>query len=251
MKRLTCLTSLILALAAAGFAQPARPRALGFASDFQTVPVMGNTPGNGATFQTTVSILNPTSAAFPVNVTLYDANGTKHEATITLMAGEQKNYTNFLDAVFHYTGGGAVTFQSPESTGGQHNNRFIVEAEIWTSGTRYGTTVPAVEFAGSSSRSFSAGITVDSNKRTNVGCFNQSASINTVKATILDSSGHQTIGSVNLILAPNAWGQTGLGSIVTNGYVQFDPSDSAVCYAVVVDNSTSDGKFVPAVEYTP
>jgi hypothetical protein len=252
MKRLICLTSLILAVAAAGFAQPARPRALGFASDTQTVPVMANTPGFGGTsFQTYVAILNPTAATFAVNVSLYDAAGVKHDASITLMPGEQKTYTNFLDAVFHYTGGGAVTFQSPESTGGQHNNRFIVEAEIRTAGTAYGTTVPALEFAGSSSRAFSAGITVDSGKRTNVGCFNQSGFANRVKATILDSSGHLTIGSVDLILAPNAWGQTGLGSIVSNGYVQFDPSDSAVCYAVVVDNSTNDGRFIPAVEYTP
>jgi hypothetical protein len=249
MKRLLCLTTLILA-AVPAFAQP-RPRALGFASDFQTVPVMGNTPGNGATFQTSVAILNPTSNAFAVNVSLYDASGVKHDAQITLAAGEQKTYVNFLDAVFHYTGGGAVTFQSPESTGGTHNNRFVIDTEVWTSGTRYGTMIPALEFAGSASRSFSAGITVDSTKRTNIGCFNQSSSPNRVKATVLDSSGKQTLGTVDLVLAANAWGQTGVSPVVSNGYIQFDPSDSAVCYAVVVDNSTSDGKFVPAVEYTP
>ena len=37
----------------------------------------------------------------------------------------------------------------------------------------------------------------------------------------------------------------------TNGTIQFDPTDSAVCYAVVVDNSTGDGRFVSATEYTP
>src|SRR5712692_1994060 len=247
MNRLVCLTALALAVVVttSAFAQPDR-RAVtqsSFASDFQTIPVMGNTPGaNGATFQTYVALLNPTSSSFTVSVSLYDASGVKHDAMITLAAGELKTYTNFLDAVFNYSGGGAVTFQSPESTGGTHNNRFIVSTEVRTSGTRYSTTIPAFEFAGSDSRSFSAGITVDSNTRANIGCFNQSDAANAVKATVLDNTGKQVLGTVNLNLAPNAWGQTAVNTIVSGGYVQFDPSGAAVCYAVVVDNSTSDGR---------
>ena len=184
-------------------------------------------------------------------MTLYDGAGAKHDAMITLAAGELKTYSNFLDAVFQFSGGGAVTFKSPESTGGTHNNRFIVSTEVRTSGTRYSTTIPALEFAGSDSRSFSAGITVDSNTRVNIGCFNQSDAANAVKATVLDNTGKQVLGTVNLNLAPNAWGQTAVPTIVSNGYVQFDPSGAAVCYAVVVDNSTSDGRFISAVEYKP
>ena len=40
-------------------------------------------------------------------------------------------------------------------------------------------------------------------------------------------------------------------TIVSGGYVQFDPTDSAVCYAVVVDNATNDGRFISAAEYKP
>ena len=60
MKQLM-LTIIALAIAAApAFAQSVRR--LDFASDFETVPVMGNTPGAfGATFQTYVAILNPTA----------------------------------------------------------------------------------------------------------------------------------------------------------------------------------------------
>jgi hypothetical protein len=170
---------------------------------------------------------------------------------ITLAAGEVKTYPNFLDAVFQYSGGGAVTFQSAQTTGGTHNNRFIVNAEIRTSSARTGTTLPVLEFAGSSSRSFSPGVTVDTNTRTNIGCFDQSGAANNVKATILDSTGTQTIGTVNLNLVANAWSQTSVSSIVSGGYVQFDPSGSAVCYAVVVDNTTNSGRVVPAAEYTP
>ena len=123
--------------------------------------------------------------------------------------------------------------------------------EVRTSGTHFSTTIPAIEFAGSDSRSFVAGVTVDANTRTNVGCFNQAAVANTVKVTVLDNSGKQTLGTNTLTLPANAWGQTGISAIVTNGYVQFDPSDAAVCYAVIVDNTTSDGRFVSAVEYKP
>ena len=42
-----------------------------------------------------------------------------------------------------------------------------------------------------------------------------------------------------------------VSSIVSGGYVQFDPTDSAVCYAVVVDNATNDGRFISAAEYRP
>jgi hypothetical protein len=250
MKRLTALLTLTLAVAALPlFAQSKDGARLGahFASDLQTIPVMGNTPGvNGSTFQTFVALLNPTSASFPVDVTLYDGSGTKHTATITLAAGELKTYENFLDAVFHVTGGGAVTLRSANP-----NNRFVVDTEVHTTGTRYGTTIPALEFAGTSSPSLAAGISVNSTWRTNIGCFNQSDAANNIKATVYDASGTQALGSVNLNLAANAWGQTAIPTIVSNGYIRFEPADAAVCYAVVVDNTTNDGRFITASEYRP
>jgi len=256
MKRRIAIIALALAaiIPAAAFAQSGHIASYGFASDFQTLPVVGNTPGlAGANFQTYVSILNPTASAFPVEVTLYDNAGTKRTATINLAAGELKTYQNFLDAVFNgYVGGGAVQFRAGESAGGTNNNRFIVNAEVWTAGAnRYGTTVPVLEFAGTSSRSFSAGVTVGNGSRANVGCFNQSDSANAIKATVYDATGKQVVGIVNLNLPANGWGQAGIPSIVSNGYVQFDPTESAVCYAVVVDNTTNDGNFIAATEYRP
>lgn len=250
MKKLI-LTALALAIAAAPmFGQSVRR--LDFASDVQTIPVMGNTPGAfGSTFQTYVALLNPTSSAFTIQASLWDGAGVNHDATITLAAGELKTYQNFLAEVFNFTGGGAVTLKAPESAGGTHNNRFIISTEVRTSGTHFSTTIPSIEFAGSDSRKFVAGVTVDASTRTNVGCFNQGSTANTVKVTVLDSSGKQTVGTNTLTLPANAWGQTGITAIVSNGYVQFDPSDAAVCYAVIVDNTTSDGRFVSAVEYKP
>jgi hypothetical protein len=245
MKRLFYLIA-IAVLAMPLFAQRT-PRTLSFASDFQTVPVMANTTGaGGVVFQTYVALLNPTSSAFPVNVSFYDGAGTKRDAVITLAAGEQKTYANFLEEVFHTAGGGAVTFRSDDSA-----DRFVVTAEVRTNGSRFGTSIPAVEFAGTDSPSFATGITVGSSARTNVGCFNQSNATNSITASVRDASGTMTLGTVTLNLAPNAWGQTALSTIVSGGYVEFEPSDAAVCYAVVVDNSTHDGRFIPASEYRP
>jgi len=222
-----------------------------FASDFQTVPVKANTQGIGGGFTTFVSILNPTASAFVVEANLYDSAGTRRTANISLAAGEQKVYANFLSEVFNYTGGGAVTFRAPDSPGGQRNNRFVVNAEVRTSGTNYSTQVPALEFAGSNARSFTGAVTVDSTYRTNIGCFNQSDVTNSIKATILDSTGKQTLGTQTITLAPNAWTQTAVNTIVVGGYIQFEPSEAAACYAVVVNNLTNDGRFSEAAEYRP
>jgi hypothetical protein len=252
MRRISLMVLTMAAvITTSAFAQQ-HVRSLAFASDFQTVPVMANVPGIGGAFQSYVALFNPTSSAFSVTATLYDATGTKRTALIPLAAGELKTYTNFLDTVFNgFTGGGAVTFSSPDTSGGTRNNRFIVNTEVRTAGTRYSTAIPVLEFAGSGSRSFAPGITVDSNTRTNIGCFDQSGAANSVKATILDNTGKQTIGTVTLNLAANGWGQTAVTSIVSNGNIQFDPTDSAVCYAVVVDNATNDGRFISAAEYKP
>jgi hypothetical protein len=252
MRRISLMVLTMAAvITTSAFAQQ-HVRSLAFASDFQTVPVVTNVAGIGGAFQSYVAIFNPTSSAFSVTATLYDATGTKRTALIPLAAGELKTYNNFLDAVFNgFSGAGAVTFSSPDTSGGTRNNRFIINTEVRTAGTRYSTPIPVLEFAGSGSRSFAPGITVDSNTRTNIGCFDQSGAANFVKVTILDNTGKQTIGTVTLNLAANGWGQTAVNSIVSNGNVQFDPTDSAVCYAVVVDNATNDGRFISAAEYKP
>lgn len=243
MKALLALT---LFVASSTLAQNIRTQN-SFASDFQTVPVMANVVGNfGARFHSYVALLNPTASAAHIDVTLFDTAGTTHEATITLAAGEQKTFANFLEEVFHHTGGGAATFRSDDPS-----ERFVLSTEVRVTPGGYSTAIPALEFAGSSSPSFSPGITVDSNSRTNIGCFNQSSAANTIRATVFDKSGAIALGTVNLNLAANAWGQTSVNTIVNDGFLRFEPSEAAVCYAVVVSNTTNDGRFIPASEYQP
>lgn len=245
MKRLIALFALTLA-ALPGLSQ-ARVRTQSFASDFQTLPVVANVTGIGdAQFHSYVALLNPTASAFPVEVTLYDANGDVREATISLGAGELKTFTNFLQAVFDVSGGGAATFRSPDP-----GNRFILSSEVRTgSAGAYTTPVPSLEFPGSTSPAFSAGVIVDSSWRTNIGCFNQSESANTIKATILDKNG-TAAGTIHLTLPPHAWRQTAVKTVISDAVVRFEPTEAAVCYAVVVSNTTNDGRFVFATEYLP
>src|SRR4051795_414485 len=76
-------------------------RNLAFASDFQTIPVVANTPGIGGTFQSYVALFNPTSSAFSVTATLYDANGTKRTALIPLAAGGTRQNKKNLSHHFY------------------------------------------------------------------------------------------------------------------------------------------------------
>lgn len=253
MKKQFTYTALALALIVAlpVLAQSRDGKRLDFASDFQTLPVAANVPGLNGTFLTYLAIYNPTSSSYNVTASLFDGAGVRRDATIALAAGQVKTFANFLSEAFNATGGGAVTFSAPDSAGGTHNNRFIISSEVRTSGTHYSTTVPVLEFAGSNSRSFAPGITVDANSRTNAGCFNQGDTTNTVTLNALDGAGHATGTPATLTLPPHAWGQTAITTAITNGAVQFDPTDSAVCYAVVVDNATGDGRFISATEYKP
>lgn len=244
MKRFFFLALLATTALAQTSKRPAAPND-SFASDVQTIPVVANTSGvSGAQFTTYMAIFNPTASSMTITASFFDGNGTETDKTITLAAGELRTFTNFMADVFNALGGGAVTLRASDPS-----NRFIVSSEVRTG--RFSTTVPALEFAGSSSPSFAPGITVDATARTNVGCFNQSSSANTVKANVFAGTGQSSIGSVTLNLAPNGWSQTAVPTVVSNGYVQFVPSDSAVCYAVVVDNSTNDGRFISAAEYRP
>jgi hypothetical protein len=237
--------ALLVVITLPAFAQQRAASDNGFASDFQTIPVMANNAGvGGAPFISYVALLNPTAKPFAVTATLYDTTGATKTATINLAAGELRTWSNFLADNFTFTGGGTVTFSSSDPS-----NRFIVSSEITSN--RYATPIPSLEFAGSSSRSYAPGIWVDSSSRTNIGCYNQSSAANTITATVRDRTGAQNLGTVTMELPAHAWGQRAVTATVVGGYVEFSPTEAAVCYAVIVDNTTNDGRFLAATEYKP
>ena len=227
--------------------------AIEVASTSVVVPSVANVTGlTGSVFRTRISLFNPTAFTYPIQATFHDVSGNMSKVNITMAASQMRVYDNFLGDVFGTTGAGSVRFESRQITGGSPNFQFVVNAEVWTivSSGRYGTSVATLIGGASTSDSYSAGIRVDSDFRSNIGCFNDSASSNTVVADVFDGS-NNLVTTVTLAVPPNAWAQTTVPATLSAGYVRFRPSQPAYCFAVVVNNTTNDGHFIPATEFTP
>jgi len=226
------------------------------ASPVITIPVMTNAPGAlGGVFKTKVVIFNPTVSSFPVEVSLYGTNGFVAKTTITLAAGQVRNYENFLAEVFSYTGAGTVNFDSLSLPGGNASLKFLVSAEVYIDSPngRFKTVVSTgapLDPVSPTTSAYSIGITVDADSRTNLGCFNTSFSTNVVNADVYDSA-NRLVTTIVLTIGGGSWTQVGLPNGVTGGYIRWRPVSAAYCYAVVVNNTSNDGTFIPAVNYLP
>ena len=82
-------------------------------------------------FKTKVVLFNPTSFAFPIEVSLYGLNGFVKKTNIDVTAGQIRNYPNFLQDVFSYSGAGTVNFDSLSLSGGNSHLAFLVSAEVY------------------------------------------------------------------------------------------------------------------------
>jgi len=228
-------------------------KAIQVASTSVVVPSVANVTGlTGSVFRSRIALFNPTAFSYPIQATFYDIAGNMSKVNITMAAGQMRVYDNFLSDVFSTTGAGSVRFESRLITGGSPNFQFVVNAEVWTvvSSGRYGTSVAALTGGASTSDAFSAGVRVDSDSRSNVGCFNGSGSTNVVVTDVFDGS-NNLVTTVTLSVPPNAWAQAAIPASLSRGYVRFRPSQPAYCYAVVVNNTTNDGHFILASEFTP
>src|SRR5207249_430584 len=153
--------------------------------------VMANVPGLfGAVWKTKVALLNPTAFSYPIQVTLYDKTGKVKETNVNMSSGQVRNYDNFLSDLFSYGGAGTVKFDSQSIPGGSDSNQFVVNAEVYTDSSkgRYSTSVASYIYPAADSEAYSPGISVSSSFRTNIGCFNDSSSLNEVQADLYDSS---------------------------------------------------------------
>lgn len=229
--------------------------ALASAASVITVPVMANTPGIGGLFKTKVVIINPTLFSYPIGVSLYDTTGQIKNTTINMSAGQIRNYDNFLEDVFSHTGAGTVNFDSLAVSGGSFNFKFLVSAEVYTDSDkgRFKTVVISgapLDSISPDTDAYSIGINVDSNTRTNIGCFNTSFSTNVIDADLYDSS-NKLVTTITLNLGGASWTQVAVPNSVSGGYIKWRPISGAYCYAVVVDNKSNDGTFLPAINYVP
>jgi hypothetical protein len=226
------------------------------ASPVITIPVMTNSPGAlGGVFKTKVVVLNPTIFSFPVEVSLYGTDGFVSKTTINLAAGQVRNYENFLAEVFSFSGAGTVNFDSLSLAGGNPNLKFLVSAEVYMDSDkgRFTTVVSTgapLDPVSPTANAYSIGITVDGDTRTNLGCFNTSFSTNVISAEVYDST-NRLVTTVALTVGGGSWTQVSLPNAVSGGYIRWRPVSAAYCYAVVVNNTSNDGTFIPAVNYLP
>ena len=226
------------------------------ASPVITIPVMTNAPGAlGGVFKTKVVLFNPTIFSFPVEISLYSTNGFVTKTTVNLAAGQIRNYENFLADVFSLTGAGTVNFDSLSLSGGNSSLSFLVSAEVYMDSDkgRFKTVVstgPPLDPVSPTAAAYSTGITVDADTRTNIGCFNTSFSTNVIIAELYDSA-NRLVTTVSLTVGGGSWTQVSLANTVSGGYIRWRPATAAYCYAVVVNNTSNDGTFIPAVNYVP
>jgi len=257
MERIRLVLVFLFLLTPAYSAELTPPTAqISAASTQITVPTMANTPGAlGGIFKTKLVLFNPSTFTYPIHVTLYGVNGLVDQKTIGMSAGQIRNYENFLEEVFAFSGAGAVNFDSLTIPGGSPNYRFLVNSEVYIDGPsgRFKTVVMTgtpLDPVSPGVNAYSTGITQDSSNRVNIGCFNASSLANIIVAEVYDSS-NQIIKTVSITLSGGSWGQVPLGTSVTGGYISWKPSTIAYCYAVVVNNTSNDGSFIPAANYNP
>jgi hypothetical protein len=226
---------------------------LDFAANSVVVPVMANVAGmNGAYFKTRVSILNPTPFPYSIEVTLYGGNGKENQQILSMAPGQVRNYNNFLQDLFSFTGAGSVRFESQPASGGMEDFLFVLNSEVYwdTTNGNFGTAVPAYPYGAANTEAYSLGVNIDSGSRTNIGCFNDNSESNNIEAAVFDSSGN-LLDTILLTVPPLSWRQVSLTVPVSGGYIRWRPGLPAYCYAVIVDNHTNDGNFVPAAEFGP
>ena len=255
-----------------------KQQALSFASANQFIPTMANNPGQGgAFFKTKLSILNVTDFNYSVVITFFSKTGKSPQQSFQLKAREMRTWDNFLEA-FGYQGAGAVEFDSWfDPPGGSDDFEFILSSETYTDSPngRYKTVVWSGENIGTTFPAYSPGVSVGPEQRTNLGCYN-SSSAQTVIAELHSASGrtHEATNlapggsdrfrsgaldicvidsvaakSYPIFLVDQGWNQIPLPDPVVDGYVHWIPQSSCSCWAVVVDNRSNDGSFIPASEY--
>lgn len=215
------------------------------------LPSSANAPGQlGSQFRTKVTLLNVTGQSYNIAVTLYNSGGQAATGSIPMSANQFRAYDNFLAEVLNYSGTGAIVLES-----GVPGADFIVTEEVYNDlgAGRYKTVVSSGSLLENSLPdfdSFSLGIVVDSNNRTNIGFFNDGTEEATITADVYGESA-TPVKTIEVTLAAKSWGQQGLSEAVSNGYIRWRVTGNVYCYAVVVDNRSADGTFIAAADYLP
>jgi hypothetical protein len=268
MRRLVFLAPAFLALAALsdtpadpprrtlGSDQPGRSAEAGRSANavgavsHLLLPTSANVPGlYGSYYKTKVSIFNAVGASYSIRAGLSGPDGEITHAFIPIGPGQTVTFNNFDSDVFGVTGAGAIDLDS-----GDPNHRFVVTAQVYvdTANGRYTTAVQFADDLGivtPSRPGYIVGVSVNSQRRTNVGCASASSEPQTVTFQAFDASNTSVGGPLSFTLAPFGWSQYAYAGSLTNGGIYVTATQGAVCYAVEVDNVSNDGTFQLATPF--
>lgn len=229
----------ILLLCSPAFGLPPHPLAPTGTAYF--LPAAANTDGAyGAHFRTRVYIRSDGSNA-PLLVVAATPAGF---LSTTLSVVNTYTSENFLEDVFHYSGGAALSISRIGGLG-----PFALRAEVYSDGPSGVTTtpIPTLSLADvvasaaapvTDTLSISLGVFADSQNRLNVGCANLDSSPVVVNARLYTFGGLLP-WSFNFALQPGEWYQTSVSTaaIEAGSSVYFlssgSPSAVVFCYAVL------------------
>ena len=219
---------------------PASDRLTPLTSRHWVIPTTANVSGRfGGIFKTNLTLANLSEEDVEVTARLYGTQGLAKEETISLEAVTYYSWNNFLDSLFGYRGAGAVEFTAEKPF-----QVASVEVFIDTSSGRNTTVVlnqptPPLLYTGSA---ISFGVSVNDDKRTNIGVFNSSSRSQTVTARV--HSGERGADPVQIIrfnLPAKGYSQKSVSARVENGFISWIIPQEAYLYVVSVDNSSNDG----------
>ncbi len=214
------------------------------------LPTSANANGQfGSVYKTKVSIFNAVSASYPIRVGLSDRGGEIAHTSVFIGPGETLTYNNILNDLFGYVGGGAIDLDSSNG-----NFVFIVNAQVYVDspGGRYTTAVQFADDLGAITPArpgFAIGISVNGQRRTNVGCASNTSIPQTIQFQGFDANNFAVGTPLVFTLNGFGWDQYGANFSLTNGGIQITTTGNAVCYAVEVDNTSNDGTFQLATPF--
>jgi hypothetical protein len=229
----------------------AAPRSLAVgAVSHLLLPTSANVNGQfGAVFKTKVSIFNAVNASYSIRAGLSTSGGEIAHTFISVAPGQTVTFNNILADLFGYTGGGAIDLDSEDS-----GHLFIVNSQVYvdTLGGRYTTAVQFADDLGDiipSRPGFVVGVSVNSARRTNIGCASNSGFDQTITFQAFDANNFAVGSPFSFSLAAFGWAQNGVNLSLTNGGIRIDATQNAVCFAVEVDNTSNDGTFQLATPF--
>ena len=214
------------------------------------LPTSANVNGQfGAVYKTKVSIFNAVTASYDIRVGLSDRSGEIAHTFVSIAPGQTRTFDNILADLFGYTGGAAIDLDS-----GNTSLVFIVSAQVYVdaAGGRYTTSMQFADDLGAITPSrpgWVVGISVNSLRRTNVGCASNTSLPQTIRFQAFDA-GNFAVGSpLTFTLNGFGWDQYSANFSLSNGGIQITTTGNAVCFAVEVDNASNDGTFQLATPF--